>query len=147
MARDRNPEFPIITNNTAMSLIQLATELQDRHDQVLARLDTIVVEHQTALAAKDAAAAKLTADHAAILKAKDIEITRLKTQYAELDAYKTAMETKVTEVLQSGDPAQYEALAIAFLTPAQEKERQEKLARIEALKAQAAELEASLTTP
>jgi hypothetical protein len=48
----------------------------------------------------------------------------------------------VANVLASGDPLQYEALAKDFLTPAEEKARLEKLARAEALRAEAAQLEA-----
>jgi flagellar biosynthesis chaperone FliJ len=72
------------------------------------------------------------------------ELTTVRQQFAELSAYKDAMETQVSTVLQSGDPAQYEALARDFLTPAEEKARQEKIARVEALKAEAAALEAEL---
>jgi len=72
------------------------------------------------------------------------ELTASKQAFAELSAYKKAMETQVSTVLQSGDPLQYEALARDFLTPAEEKARQEKIAKLEVLKAQAAALETEL---
>lgn len=111
-----------------MNLIEIATHTQNTLDQLTERINTLASEHAEAIAAKDA------------------EITTLKTQYAELSAYKTEMEATVSAVLQSGDPAQYEALAIAFLTPAQERERQEKLARLAALRAEADALEALLNS-
>ena len=72
------------------------------------------------------------------------ELATARAEFAELAAYKAAMEERVTAVLQSGDPAQYEALATEFLTPAQELARQAKVAQLEALKAEAAALEAEL---
>lgn len=109
-----------------MSLIELATHTQNTLDQLTERINTLATEHAEAIAAKDT------------------EIATLKTQYETLNAYKTEMEATVSAVLQSGDPAQYEALARAFLTPAQERERQEKLARLAALRAEADALEALL---
>jgi len=44
------------------------------------------------------------------------------------------MPARVAEALQARDPAQYEALAIEFLTPEQDRIRAEKLAQLEALK-------------
>jgi hypothetical protein len=86
----------------------------------------------------------LISEHAAAIAAKDAEIAQLTSDFAALNAYKTAMEERVSTVLQSNDPAQYVALATEFLTPAEEKAQQEKLARIAALKAEAAALEAEL---
>jgi len=81
--------------------------------------------------------------HAAALAAKDEEIAQITTArdsaraaFEEKSAYQTAMEERVSAVIQSGDPAQYEALARDFMTPAQEKERAEKMAQLEALKAE-----------
>jgi hypothetical protein len=96
--------------------------------------------------AHKAATAALKAEHAEALKAKDAELATAKQAFSELSAYKDAMEKQVSTVLQGGDPAQYEALARDFLTPAQEKQRQATLAKIQALKAEAATLEASLLT-
>ena len=104
-----------------------AAELERQRDAATARIDTLAAEHAAAIAAKDA------------------ELATVKTEFTQLSLYKAAMEKTVSDVLQSGDPAQYEALAVEFLTPVQEKERQAKLAQIEALKAQTAALEASLT--
>ena len=98
-----------------MNLIEIATHTQSQLDQSTARI------------------AELAA-----------EVADCKKSYAELEAYKSAMEAKVSAVLQSGDPAQYEALAQDFLTPLQEKERLAKLARIEQLKAETAALEATI---
>lgn len=109
-----------------MNLIEIATHTQSQMEQAQARIATLAAEHAEAIAAKDA------------------ELATLKGQYTELDAYRTQMEATVSAVLQSGDPAQYEALAADFLTPAQEKERLAKTARIAELKAEAAELEATL---
>lgn len=107
-----------------MTLIQIATETQDRLDQATARIASLAGEHAQAIAAKN------------------VEIAALQQSVADLQTLKTTMETQVATVLQSGDPAQYEALARAFLTPAEEKARLEKLARAEALRAEAAQLEA-----
>lgn len=106
-----------------MTLIELATHTQNTLEQTTERLNT------------------LAAEHAEVIKAKDAELASIRALYEEKAAYQAAMETKVSAVLQSGDPAQYEALATEFLTPAQEKERQAKIARIAELKAEAAELE------
>jgi phage shock protein A len=109
-----------------MNLIELATHTQNTLEQMTERVNTLAAEHTEALAAKDAEIAELTA------------------RYTEKVAYQADMEAKVTAVLQSGDPAQYEALATEFLTPAQETARLAKLARIEELKAEAAALEAEV---
>lgn len=116
-----------------MNLIELATHTQNTLEQTTERLNT------------------LAAEHAAIVEAKDTEIASAKAQtqaaqtsLAEKIAYQTTMEERVSAVLQSGDPAQYEALGRDFLTPAQEKERLAKLARIEELKAETAALEAEI---
>ena len=84
----------------------------------------------------------IEATHAEAIAAKDAELAATKAALEELTAYKDAMVKQVATVLASNDPAQYEALARAFLTPAQEKERSAELARAEALKAEAAEIEA-----
>jgi protein-disulfide isomerase-like protein with CxxC motif len=86
----------------------------------------------------------MTTDHAAAIAAKDAEIAQLTSDFAALNAYKTAMEERVSTVLQSNDPAQYVALAEDFLTPAQEKARAEKLAHVQALEAEAAALKIEL---
>ena len=109
-----------------MNLIDMATQATTTIEELNARLGTLSEEHAEVIAAKDA-------QHAA-----------LRTQYDELHAYKTTMESTVSAVLQSGDPAQYEALARDFLTPAQEKERLAKVAQLEELRAQTAALEAEL---
>ena len=109
-----------------MNLIELATQTQNSLDQAAARIAEIAGENAAALAAKDAT------------------IAQLRNDYATLDSFKTAMEAKVAAVLKSGDPTQYEALAKEFLTPAEEKARQETLSRIAALKSQTAALEAQI---
>lgn len=77
----------------------------------------------------------LVADHAAALADKEAELFTAQNALAELIEYKDAMVSRVSAVLQSGDPAQYEALAQEFLTPAQELERQAILAQIAELQA------------
>lgn len=109
-----------------MNLIEVATFTQDQLEQAQARINT------------------LAAEHVEVIKAKDAELASIRALYEEKAAYQAAMEAKVSAVLQSGDPAQYEALATEFLTPAQEKERLAKVAQLEELKAQAAALEAEL---
>jgi len=116
-----------------MNLIELATHTQNTLEQMTERVTTLATEHVAALADKDAAHSATKA-----------ELATVRAEFAELAAYKTAMEERVTAVLQSGDPAQYEALATEFLTPAQELARQAKVAQLEALKAEAAALEAEL---
>jgi hypothetical protein len=142
-------------------------------DAEIAQLQT---DHTAAIAAKDAEIAQLQMDHTAAiasaesakeqviagiieknksaigevnsyLATKESELAQLQADYASLNAFKTAMEQQVSAVLQSGDPAQYEALAKDFLTPAEEKARAEKLARVAALKAEAAAIEAELKNP
>jgi uncharacterized protein (UPF0297 family) len=103
-----------------LTLVETATEFQDRLDQATARLAEMAGEHTEALAAKD------------------VEIATLTEAYNTLEAFRASMVQQVTTVLQSGDPAQFEALAVAFLTPAQTKLRDEALARAAALEAEAA---------
>jgi precorrin-4 methylase len=110
----------------AETIAAQAAELEKQRDSATERINTLAAEHASAIAAKDS------------------ELATIRSQFAELSAYKDAMVARVSAVLQSGDPAQYEALARDFLTPAEEKVRQEKLAQLEALKAQAAALEAEL---
>ena len=69
---------------------------------------------------------------------------RIKTTLEQLEAFRVGMVAKVSAVLQSGDPEQFAALAVEFLTPEEEKARAEKLAKVEALKAEAAAIEAEL---
>ncbi len=68
----------------------------------------------------------------------DAIITQKEQQIVHLSSYKAlydAMIGRVSEVLQSGDPAQYEALALEFLTPEAEKQAQAIDAEIAALQA------------
>lgn len=80
---------------------------------------------------------------AALSKADAMEAEKavIEKQATDLLAYKDAMVSRVSEVLQSGDPAQFEALAVDFLTPAQDKLRAEKMAQLEALQAEIAALQ------
>lgn len=75
---------------------------------------------------------------AALSKADAIEAEKaiVEKQATDLLAYKDAMVSRVTEVLQSGDPEQFAALAVDFLTPEQDKIRAEKMAQLESLKAE-----------
>jgi hypothetical protein len=98
-----------------MTLIQAAAQAQDTIDQLNLRVASLASELAT-----------------------------LTTEHTALEAYKSTMESRVTSVLSSGDPAQYEALATEFLTPAEEKARLAKVAQLAALQAQAAALEAEL---
>ena len=75
-----------------MNLIELATHTQTTLEQMTARVNSLAEDHNAAIAIVQG---KLDAAQAA---------------YAEKLAYQEAMVTKVTAVLQSGDPAQYEAL-------------------------------------
>lgn len=109
-----------------MTLIEHATHVQSQLDQAVARI------------------AEMAAEHAAELAAKNAEISAAKQAYDDLAAFKAAMEQRVSSVLQSGDPAQYEALAREFLTPAQELERQAKLAKLAEIEAEAAALKSEL---
>ena len=109
-----------------MTITEAAQAAQNTIDQLTERVSTMAAEHAETISVKDAQA------------------DALRQAFTELDAYKTEMISQVTAVLQSGDPAQYEALATAFLTPKQELERQEKLARIAEIEAEKAELEAEL---
>ena len=81
---------------------------------------------------KSALAAVAPAINAATL-AKSVESDAI---IAKLESLKTTMVQKVQAALQSGDPAQFQALAVEFLTPEQDKQRAEKLAQLEALKAE-----------
>lgn len=110
----------------AETIAAQAAELEKQRDAATARIDTLAQEHAAAIAAKDA------------------ELATIRATLEEKLAYQAMMEQKVATALQSGDPAQYEALAAEFLTPAQELARQKKLAELEALKAQAAALEVEL---
>jgi len=78
----------------------------------------------------------LNASIAAQVSAKDAEIATLTASLTALESFRDEMVQRVSAVLQSGDPAQFEALAIEFLTPAEEKIRAEKLAQLAALKAE-----------
>jgi len=109
-----------------MTLIEIATVTQERLDQANALI---------ALRAEELEAIK--ANHAAEIKA-------YKAQVSEFNAYKADMEKRVADALQSDDPEQYKALAVDFLTPAQERERLEKLARIALLEAEAVALKSTV---
>jgi len=78
----------------------------------------------------------LTIAHAETIAAKDAEIATLSASLTALETFRDEMVQRVSTALQSGDPAQFEALAIEFLTPAEEKIRAEKLAQLAALKAE-----------
>jgi hypothetical protein len=98
-----------------MTLIQAAAQAQDTIDQLNLRVASLASELAT-----------------------------LTTEHTALEAYKSAMESRVSAVLSSGDPAQYEALATEFLTPVEEKARLAKVAQLASLQAQSAALEAEL---
>jgi len=53
-----------------------------------------------------------------------------------LESFKSEMIGKVSAALQSGNLEALQAIAVDFLTPEQEKQRAEKLAQLEALKAE-----------
>lgn len=110
-------------------VFQGASSHTDRGDAV--PLDaTTLADHLPEINA--AAVAKLEtieATHAA-------EIATLQTQLAALTDLQTSMTARVTAVLQSGDPLQYEALGREFVTPEQDRIRAEKLAQLNALKAE-----------
>lgn len=71
------------------------------------------------------------------LAAKDEALASVSEVCQQLESLRTEMVTKVSSVLQSGDPEQYAALAVEFLTPEEEKKKA-------AIRAQIAELEAQL---
>lgn len=96
-----------------MTLLQIAEDYTNRFDQATARIAELATE-----------------------------LTETKSQLTALQEYKTSMEDQVSTVLASGDPAQFAALAVEFLVPAVEKLRLERIAKIEALKAETAALEA-----
>jgi len=86
---------------------------------------------------QDAAPLDLTALAAIVPSINAAAVEKLGVIEAQLSALATlqaTMTAHVTAVLQSRDPAQYEALAIEFLTPEQDRIRAEKLAQLEALK-------------
>lgn len=60
----------------------------------------------------------------------------LATKIGELEAFKTEMVGKVSAALQVGTVEAMQALAVEFLTPEEDKKRAEKLAQLEALKAE-----------
>lgn len=110
----------------AETIAAQAAELEKQRDAATARIDTLAQEHATAIAAKDA------------------ELATIRAALEEKQAYQAMMEERVATVLQSGDPAQYEALAQEFLTPAQELARKAKLAELAEIEAKAAALKAEL---
>ena len=87
---------------------------------------------------------QLWPDIVAHLAAKDAELAATQSTLAQLESFRSSMVEKVTTVLQSGDPEQFAALAVEFLTPEEEKVRAEKMAKIADLKAQAEAIEAEL---
>jgi len=97
------------------TLIDLATHTQSTVEQLAARVSEIAAENAT-----------------------------LKAALAEKVAYQSAMETRVAEAVKAADPAKYEEIAKDFLTPAAEKERQGKIARLAQLEAEVLALEKSL---
>tara|TARA_R110000868_G_scaffold302692_2_gene563252 strand:+ start:1931 stop:2218 length:288 start_codon:yes stop_codon:yes gene_type:complete len=79
---------------------------------------------------------QLWPDIAAHLAAKDAELVTTQAALTALEAFRDSMVAKVSTVLQSNDPEQFAALAVEFLTPEQDKVRAEKMAQLEALKAE-----------
>lgn len=71
-------------------------------------------------------------------KAAELQIVQQKLDV--LQGLYDRMVDKVDEVLASGDPDQYEALAVEFLTPEKEKEKQALEAEIAERQAKLAEL-------
>ena len=69
-------------------------------------------------------------------QANDAVIADLNAKIVVLETLKKTMIQKVTDALQSGDPAQFQAIALDFITPEEEKIRAEKLAQLESLKAE-----------
>ena len=85
------------------------------------------------IAELETAIPSLNAGLIASLAAKDDELAAVKAAFAEKQAYQDAMVEKVSAVIASKDPAQYEQLAQEFLTPAQELAKAEIAAQIAAL--------------
>lgn len=126
----------LITEKTGQAQ-PLPTELSET---ILGKINAGAVAK---IAELEAAEKKATEDHAAALENANNESAALKKEaadstaaLAEKLAYQNEMVGKVTSALQSGDPAEFEKLAIEFLTPAQEKARAEKLTQLAALKAE-----------
>jgi len=124
---------------TQLGITQHMATLSDWRDELLrdtaAALQEKDSERDDAVAAKEAEFASERSNHTVAIAAKDAELTASKTALAELTAYKEAMIERVSGVLASKDPVQYEALANEFITPAQELERQAILAQIAELQA------------
>lgn len=124
---------------TQLGITQHMAALSDWRDELLrdtaAALQEKDSERDTAIAAKEAEIELERVDHAAALADKEAELAASQTALTELTAYKDAMVERVSGVLQSKDPAQYEALAKEFLTEPKERERQAILAQIAELQA------------
>lgn len=82
-----------------------------------------------------AALDKNTDENAITISKKHEEIDILKASVNALEIYRDTMVQRVTEALESQNPAtQFELLAIEFLTPEKEKARAAKMAQLEELK-------------
>jgi len=125
---------------TQLGITEHMAELSDWRDGLLretaATLQAKDTDCAEALAGKVAAFEIERSTHTEALAAKESELASAKAAYAEKAAYQEAMVQKVSAVLASKDPAQYEALAKEFLTPAEQLARAEKLAQIAALQAE-----------
>ena len=122
---------------TQLGIAEHMAALSDWRDELLretaAALQSKDAERDEALAAKELA---ITEEKTALvdsLAAKEAELAAAKAAFAEKQAYQDAMVEKVSAVIASKDPAQYEQLAVEFLTPAQELAKAEIAAQIAAL--------------
>ena len=112
-------------------------------------------EHSKTLAAKEAALksaadtaaaelAKVKETAAAELAAVKSDLSTAASALASMDAYKAEMVFKVKAALESNNPETFQAVAVEFLTPEDIKERNAKLAEIDALETKLAAMKAEV---
>ena len=113
----------------AAGQFQGASIADERGEPVDLDLSALAAIVPTINAAAVETLATIEAEHAA-------ELATITAQLAALTELQTTMTARVMTALQSGDPAQYEALGREFVTPEQDRIRAEKLAQLNALKAE-----------
>jgi len=126
---------------TIEELTAIVPELNVATMAKIADMATAAKEAETKASEELKAAADAAASEISALKS---DLSTTASALASMDAYKAEMVSKVKKALQSNNPENFQAVAVEFLTPEDQKERQAKIAEIESLESKIAAMKSEL---
>lgn len=115
-------------------LIKNGEALQTKELECEAKIQELKLENQSAIQQIEGQIEDVQIQNNLQKEIYENSISQLTQERDSLEDLRVTMTQKVISALQSNDPEQVKALGIEFITPEQEKIRQEKIAQLEALK-------------